>query len=215
MKAGLKSTQDLHQKKLNKGSILVLDLASLPREHGLDLATWVELIKEQGIAFYDSTKGNAPFYTNDKQTIVTYDVQEEKAMSKLEAILKEEDIKYKKVEDTAGRSTTLEDVIVGLNSGEGAPSEGIDEASVRLPVSGNIYTSGTTEPTPLTDQEVTQLGVVDPRGTNLELSTQENDIIDSTMATLASTTVQQAIEERPGRRERRHRAGFESTDDTE
>ena len=174
MKAGLKSTQDSHQKKLNKGSILVLDLASLPTQHGLDLATWVELIKEQGIAFYDSTKGEPPFYTNDKQTIVTYDVQEEKAMSKLEAILKEEEIKYKGVEE------------VLLDSGEGAPSEGIDEASVRLPVSGNIYTSGTTEPTPLTDQEVVQLEVVDPRSMNLELSTQENDMIDSTMATISA-----------------------------
>ena len=72
-----------------------MDLASLPREHGLDLATWVKLIKEQGVAFYDSNKGNAPFYTNEKQTIVTYDVQEEKAMGELEAILKEEEIKYK------------------------------------------------------------------------------------------------------------------------
>ena len=95
MKTKSVNTQDSHQEKLSKGSILVMDLASLPREHGLDLATWVKLIKEQGVAFYDSNKGNAPFYTNEKQTIVTYDVQEEKAMGELEAILKEEEIKYK------------------------------------------------------------------------------------------------------------------------
>jgi len=115
-------TQDLHSEKLKQGSILVMDIAAVPRNHGMDIEMWVRLIKEQGIAFYDSSKGNTPFYTEPDQKIVTYDVQEEKAMSELEKILEEEDVRYKEAEHTTPSinfgSSTQNLTITGTGTGE-------------------------------------------------------------------------------------------------
>jgi hypothetical protein len=58
----------------------------------------INLITQQGIAFYDSSKGEAPFYTNPDDTIKMYDIKEEASMAELERILTEDDIKYKEVE---------------------------------------------------------------------------------------------------------------------
>lgn len=92
----MKSTQDSTENKLEIKPILILDVAAIPS--GLEIEQWVELVKEQGIAFYDSTKGNTPFYSKPNPEIKMYDVQEEQAMSELESILAEDDIKYKDLE---------------------------------------------------------------------------------------------------------------------
>ena len=96
MKAKSKKLQDSVKNKLQTESILIMDIASLPRDMGLDVEKWAHIIKEQGILFYDSKKGNAPFYSKPNPDIKMYDVKEESAMSELESILEGEDLLYSK-----------------------------------------------------------------------------------------------------------------------
>jgi hypothetical protein len=84
MTAKSKTTQEKQSEKLVPGSILIMDIEAIPREHGLDMEQWAALINEQGLLLYDSTKGNAPAFEPENETIKVYDVSEEGVMKELE-----------------------------------------------------------------------------------------------------------------------------------
>ena len=85
------STQDTQEKKLVEDNILIMDLVSLPINHGLDIDKWSYLIREQGVLFYDSSNGgDAPTFQKEDTTIKMYDVADEEAMAELEKIMAED-----------------------------------------------------------------------------------------------------------------------------
>jgi DNA-binding transcriptional MerR regulator len=85
-----KSALDTQESKLVEGNILIMDLVSVPTNHGLDLNRWAELIREQGVLFYDSSNGgDAPSFKEENTTIKMYDVKDEEAMAELEKLLSE------------------------------------------------------------------------------------------------------------------------------
>jgi hypothetical protein len=87
MKTKSKNTQDSQSEKLVPGHTLIVDIVSIPKEHGMDMDQWAHLIKEQGVIFYDSERGNAPELMPENQDIKMYDVQEEESMKELQAEL--------------------------------------------------------------------------------------------------------------------------------
>ena len=83
--------QDTPESKLVKDNILIMDLTSIPTNHGIDLEKWAHFIKEQGVLFYDSSNGgDAPSFQKEDTTIKMYDVSVERDMKILEKILEEE-----------------------------------------------------------------------------------------------------------------------------
>jgi hypothetical protein len=87
MKTKSESTQEKASEKLVEGHILIMDIAAVPRDHGLDTEKWAYLIKEQGVLFYDSKSGDAPTFQPEDATIKMYDVKEEENMKLLESEL--------------------------------------------------------------------------------------------------------------------------------
>jgi hypothetical protein len=84
MKTKSDNTQDSASEKLVPGSILMMDINAIPREHGIDMEKWAFLIKDQGILLYDGNAGSPPILQPENDTIKVYDVSEEATMKELE-----------------------------------------------------------------------------------------------------------------------------------
>jgi hypothetical protein len=81
------NTQDTQEDRLAGENMLIMDINAIPRDIGLDVDTWAKLIREQGVCFFDSTKGERPSFMNVEESIKVFDVEEEEAMGELERIM--------------------------------------------------------------------------------------------------------------------------------
>jgi hypothetical protein len=216
-----------------------MDINAIPVSHGMDIDKWNYLMKQEGICFYDSKKGETPFYSEPNPKIKMYDVAEEHAMLELEAILSDEELKAP-VEIREDVLTDNEPVLTyteGENITVGLSLSNANNLTINSTISpdeafpstygseiGDVAPAQTAGP--LTDTDVVQLEVEDPRGTEAlgsgdgeSLSLEENNRIDEVMnatAQLTSESNTRTSRRGPSVRARNNGgASFELTDDTE
>ena len=178
MKKGLKNTQDTQEERLIKGSILIMDINALPASFDLNTHEWSKLVREQGILFYDSSKGDTPTFEPEDTTIKMYDVADEKMMKELDSILNKDEDTMKADIDPNLLSRL---VITNLDSVTTITTSDTDT------ISRENYEYVTNS---LTDNEVVQLEVQDPReqthtplidGVDDSLTEEETSWIDEQM----------------------------------
>ena len=47
-------------KKARKTAVLIMDMASIPKEHGFTIETWLYWYNQHGVVWYDSLAGATP-----------------------------------------------------------------------------------------------------------------------------------------------------------
>ena len=180
-----KSTQATTDQKLIEGSILIMDLNALPHKVGMDADTWARHIRQNGVLFYDSEAGEKPTLMPENEAIKIYDVADEKLMKEIGAILNE-DMSEEECKEVMNPYTEPE-VVNEIVANGTTPS--VTGRMTVFGTEGETYIAGIdpyrTVPvvsTPLTDNEVEQLEIQDPRGQGISnLEVEERAWIDQVM----------------------------------
>ena len=56
-------------KKIWKKALIICDIASIPRNEGVDFDMWMNLARNHGVLLYDSTEGSAPRVTPRRYSV--------------------------------------------------------------------------------------------------------------------------------------------------
>jgi hypothetical protein len=240
-----KSTQDTPENKLIEGNILIMDVNSIPKEMGMDIDKWAHLIREQGVVFYDSTKGEAPRFADKVECgIVAYDVNSEEAMVELTKILEDDEydpelpekilVTPTPIEENTILGHTLDMSDITINNGTTTTTHvnytnGSNSGNYIMgidPISEGNTTVGYAEVQPLSTEQ--QQNIADMMGTLSEEPQVDeigvpNHIPEGETVTVDHGTYgveglsidHSPIDEVMTRRRRQLEPGFELTDDTE
>jgi len=220
--------------------MLIMDINAIPRAMGMDVDTWAKLIREQGVCFFDSTKGERPSFMNVEESIKVFDVEEEEAMGELERIMADDNYDPELPPIPLITPTPEEEANTILE--ESGPFPDLDSGEMLMESGSVLSTTGGTGIT-INNEDITYTNGsyimgTDPisdnaTGVNIDtdvhiVSQDENSVtFDQSMPpseiieryeNLTEGTVTQALEEvmevRTSRR-RQTEPGFELTDDTD